>query len=231
MNNNINFKIDGKECIGQKGQNIVDAASDNHIYIPTLCNIPGVKPRGACRICSVRVNGRLMTACTSPIAEGMEIDSKTADIENLRKAIIELLFTEGNHFCPSCERSGNCELQALAYRYQMLVPRFKFQFTPRTIEASHPKLIKDHDRCILCKRCIRGIKDEKDRSIFAFGKRGHHVEINIDTKLSNNMTDEQAQEATEICPVGAILRKEQGFKDPIGQRKYDSEPIGSDIEN
>jgi [NiFe] hydrogenase diaphorase moiety small subunit len=231
MNNNINFKIDGKECIGQKGQNIVDAASDNHIYIPTLCNIPGVKPRGACRICSVRVNGRLMTACTSPIAEGMDIDSKTADIENLRKAIIELLFTEGNHFCPSCERSGNCELQALAYRYQMLVPRFKFQFTPRTIEASHPKLIKDHDRCILCKRCIRGIKDEKDRSIFAFGKRGHHVEINIDTKLSNNMTDEQAQEATEICPVGAILRKEQGFKDPIGQRKYDSEPIGSDIEN
>jgi [NiFe] hydrogenase diaphorase moiety small subunit len=231
MNNNINFKIDGKECIGQKGQNIVDAASDNHIYIPTLCNIPGVKPRGACRICSVRVNGRLMTACTSPIAEGMDIDSKTADIENLRKAIIELLFTEGNHFCPSCERSGNCELQALAYRYQMLAPRFKFQFTPRTIEASHPKLIKDHDRCILCKRCIRGIKDEKDRSIFAFGKRGHHVEINIDTKLSNNMTDEQAQEATEICPVGAILRKEQGFKDPIGQRKYDSEPIGSDIEN
>jgi [NiFe] hydrogenase diaphorase moiety small subunit len=231
MNNNINFKIDGKECIGQKGQNIVDAASDNHIYIPTLCNIPGVKPRGACRICSVRVNGRLMTACTSPIAEGMDIDSKTADIENLRKAIIELLFTEGNHFCPSCERSGNCELQALAYRYQMLVPRFKFQFTPRTIEASHPKLIKDHDRCILCKRCIRGIKDEKDRSIFAFGKRGHHVEINIDTKLSNNMTDEQAQEATEICPVGAILRKEQGFKDPIGQRKYDSEPIGVDIEN
>jgi [NiFe] hydrogenase diaphorase moiety small subunit len=231
MNNNINFKIDGKECIGQKDQNIVDAASDNHIYIPTLCNIPGVKPRGACRICSVRVNGRLMTACTSPIAEGMDIDSKTADIENLRKAIIELLFTEGNHFCPSCERSGNCELQALAYRYQMLVPRFKFQFTPRTIEASHPKLIKDHDRCILCKRCIRGIKDEKDRSIFAFGKRGHHVEINIDTKLSNNMTDEQAQEATEICPVGAILRKEQGFKDPIGQRKYDSEPIGSDIEN
>jgi [NiFe] hydrogenase diaphorase moiety small subunit len=231
MNNNINFKIDGTDCIGQKGQNIVDAASDNHIYIPTLCNIPGVKPRGACRICSVRVNGRLMTACTSPIAEGMDIDSKTADIENLRKAIIELLFTEGNHFCPSCERSGNCELQALAYRYQMLAPRFKFQFTPRTIEASHPKLIKDHDRCILCKRCIRGIKDEKDRSIFAFGKRGHHVEINIDTKLSNNMTDEQAQEATEICPVGAILRKEQGFKDPIGQRKYDSEPIGVDIEN
>lgn len=231
MNQDIKFKIDGIDCTGKKGQNIVDAASDNNIYIPTLCNIPGIKPRGACRICSVHVNGRLMTACTSPIAEGMEVESKTADIENLRMAIIELLFTEGNHFCPSCERSGDCELQALAYRYQMLAPRFKFQFTPRTIEASHPKLIKDHNRCILCKRCIRAIKDEKDRSIFAFGKRGYHVEINIDTKLSNNMTDEQAQKAAEICPVGAILRKEQGFKDPIGQRKYDKEPIGVEIEN
>jgi len=231
MNQLIKFKIDGVECMGQKGQYIVDAATDNHIYIPTLCNIPGIKPRGACRICSVRVNGKLMTSCTTPIVEGMDIESKSADIEDLRKAIIELLFTEGNHFCPSCERSGNCELQALAYRYQMMAPRFKFQFTKRSIEASHPKLIKDHDRCILCKRCIRAIKDEKDRSIFAFGKRGHHVVINIDTKLSKDMTDEQALEAAEVCPVGAILKKEQGFKDPIGQRKYDKKPIGSEIEN
>lgn len=230
MNQLIEFRLDGVVCMGQKGQYIVDAASDNNIYIPTLCNIPGVKPRGACRICSVHVNGKLMTACTTPIGEGMDIESKSADIEDLRKEILELLFTEGNHFCPSCERSGNCELQALAYRYQMLAPRFKFQFNKRTIEASHPKLIKDHDRCILCKRCIRAIKDEKGRSIFAFGKRGHNVEINIDTKLSKDMTDEQALEAAEICPVGAILKKEEGFKDPIGQRKYDNKPIGSEIE-
>ena len=216
--------------MGQKGQTIVDAAKDNHIYIPTLCNIPGIKPRGACRICSVRVNGRLMTACTSPIAEGMEIENRSADIENLRKAIIELLFTEGNHFCPSCERSGDCELQALAYRYQMLVPRFSFQFSERSVEATHAKLIKDHNRCILCKRCIRAIKDEKGRSLFAFGKRGHHVEINIDTKLSKGMSDIDAQKAIEICPVGALLRKEIGFKTPIGKRKYDLVPIGQDVE-
>ena len=230
MNQLIKFKIDDVECMGQKGQYIVDAARENHIYIPTLCNIPGVKPRGACRVCSVRVNGKLMTACTTPIVEGMDIQSKTTDIEDLRKAVIELLFTEGNHFCPSCERSGNCELQALGYRYQMLVPRFKFQFTNRAVEASHPKLIKDHNRCILCKRCIRAIKDEKDRSLFAFGKRGHNVTINIDTKLSKDMSDEQAKTATEICPVGAILRKEEGFKDPIGSRKYDMTPIGNEVE-
>ncbi len=230
MNQLIKFKIDGVECMGQKGQYIVDAARANKIYIPTLCNIPGIKPRGACRICSVRVNGKLMTACTTPIVEGMEIESKPVDIENLRKSIIELLFTEGNHFCPSCERSGNCELQALAYRYQMMVPRFKFQFPARTIEASHPKLIKDHNRCILCKRCIRAVKDEKGHALFAFGKRGHNVVINIDTKLSKDMTDEQAQYAAEVCPVGAILVKEKGFIDPIGRRKYDKKSIGTEVE-
>lgn len=230
MNQLIEFKIDGVECMGQKGQYIVDAARENKIYIPTLCNIPGLKPRGACRICSVRVNGKLMTACTTPIVEGMDIQSKSTDIEDLRKSIIELLFTEGNHFCPACERSGNCELQALAYRYKMLVPRFKFQFTERSIEASHPKLIKDHNRCILCKRCIRGINDDSGHALFAFAKRGYNVEIKIDTRFSKNMTDQQAQEAADICPVGAILVKEKGFEDPIGQRKYDLKPIGSEIE-
>jgi NADH dehydrogenase/NADH:ubiquinone oxidoreductase subunit G len=231
MNQLIKFKIDGAECMGHKGQYIVDAARENNIYIPTLCNIPGVRPRGACRICSVRVNGKLMTACTTPIVEGMEIENKATDIEDLRKAIIELLFTEGNHFCPSCERSGDCELQALSYRYQMLVPRFKFQFSTRNIEASHPKLIKDHNRCILCKRCIRAVKDDKGHSLFAFGKRSHNVVINIDTKLSKDMSDQQAQYAAESCPVGAILVKERGFVDPIGKRKYDKKSIGSEIEN
>lgn len=231
MNQLIKFRIDGKECMGQKGQNIIDAAKDNKIYIPTLCNIPGVKPRGACRVCNVRVNGRMTTACTTPIVEGMEIENKTSDIEAFRKAIVELLFTEGNHFCPACERSGNCELQGLGYRYQMMVPRFRYRFDRRDIEASHPKLIKDHNRCILCKRCIRAIKDEQGRSVFAFARRGHQVQIKIDTVLSKKMTDAEARQAAEICPVGAILLKEKGFRDPIGTRKYDVKPIGSEIEN
>ena len=112
----------------------------------------------------------------------------------------------------------------------MLVPRFDYQFPNRQIEANHPKLIKDHDRCILCKRCIRAIKDESGKSIFAFKKRGHKVQINIDTKLSANMTDEMADKAAEICPVGAILRKGRSYETPIGQRKYDLKPIGFEVE-
>ena len=231
MNTVVKFKIDGVECMGQRGQYVVDAARENSVYIPTLCNIQGVKPRGACRICTVKVNGRFMTACTTPVAEGMNIENKTAEIQDLRRMIVELMFTEGNHFCPSCERSGNCDLQAIAYRHKVLVPRFPFQFSRRDIEASNPLLIKDHNRCILCKRCIRAVKDEEGRSIFAFARRGHHLQITIDTELSKNMSEELALKAAEICPVGALLIKEKGFLIPIGKRKYDHQPIGSDIEN
>jgi [NiFe] hydrogenase diaphorase moiety small subunit len=111
-----------------------------------------------------------------------------------------------------------------------MVPRFPYGFPVRDIDASHPKIIKDHNRCVLCKRCIRAIKDDNGRSIFAFRKRGHKLEISIDPELGDQLTDEKAKEAMEVCPVGSIIHKEQGFIHPIGKRKYDNLPIGSEIE-
>jgi [NiFe] hydrogenase diaphorase moiety small subunit len=231
MNQVIKITIDGTECMATKGQYIIDAAKENGIFIPTLCNYTGVKPKGSCRICTVKVNGRMMTACTTPVAENMIIENNAEDLVELRKAIVELLFIEGNHFCPACEKSGNCELQALAYRFNMMVPRFPYSFPQREVDASNPKLIKDQNRCILCKRCIRAIKDKEGRSIFAYRKRSQRVEICIDPKIGKNLSDEVALKAMDVCPVGALLIREKGFDVPIGERKYDKEPIGSDIEN
>ncbi len=230
MSEKIKFTIDGKECFAERGQNILDAATDNGIYIPSLCHIRDVKPAGACRLCNVKIAGRLMTACTTPVEQGMEVENDIPEVQDLRLAIIEMLFVEGNHFCPACEKSGNCELQALAYRYQMMIPRFPYVFPVKEIDASTPKLIIDHNRCILCKRCIRAFKDENGKNIFAFKRRGHKLQINIDKKLSANLSDEMAQKAMDICPVGAIIRKDKGFNEPIGTRKYDKMPIGSNIE-
>lgn len=231
MSSVVKFTINGKECMGEKGTYLVQAAKENGIYIPTLCNYEGIKPRGSCRICTVKINNRLMTSCTTKITEGMVIETNTDELNEYRKMIIEILFVEGNHFCPSCERSGNCELQALGYRFKVLAPRFDYQFQKRGIDASNPKLIKDHNRCILCKRCIRGIKDEEGRNIFAFRKRGYHVEITLDTELAQNISDELALKAMKICPVGALIKKEIGFIEPIGTRQYDKKPIGSEIES
>ena len=172
----------------------------------------------------------MMTSCTTPAVDGMEIENDTPELNDIRKSIIELLFVSGNHFCPACEKSGNCELQALAYRYQMLVPRFPYWFPKKEVDASNEKIIKEQNRCIACKRCIKTIFDEKGRRYFSFKNRGHKLEVVLDSEMGKEMSDEIAKKAMENCPVGSILYKEIGFKVPIEKRKYEKEPIGSKTE-
>jgi len=227
----IKFEIDGKECFSDPGQSLLDAATANGVFIPSLCHVEGVEPAGSCRICNVKVNGRNMTACTTPVADGMKVENDTPELSEMRKMIVEVLFVSGNHFCPSCEKSGNCELQALAYRYQMMVPRFQYEYPIKGVDASPDHIFHDRNRCILCKRCIRTVtKDGKN--VFAFqGRGGEHLQVVMDDELASQLTEAEAQEAMEICPVGAILKKEQGYIVPIGERKFDKVPIGSDIED
>lgn len=225
----VRFTLDGKTCLTEEGAQLVAAAREAGVYIPTLCNYPGIPPKGACRICTVLVNGIPQTACTTKVAEDMNVATSTPELEAFRKSVVEILFAEGNHLCPSCERSGNCELQALAYRYRVTTSSFPYLFPKRDVEAWHPKLVKDHNRCIQCKRCIRGIHNAQGQAIFAFGKRGDKVVINIDPDTSKDIDDALAQRAMDICPVGAILRKGKGFDVPIGRRTYDREPIGSEV--
>jgi len=230
MSEKIKFTIDGKQCTADKGTNLVEAAKQNGIYIPILCHFEGIKAAGSCRICNVKINGRYMTACTTDVADGMVIENVNQEIQDLRKIIVETLFVSGNHYCPACEKSGNCELQALGYKYQMLVPRFPDEFEEKKVDADSNKFYIDRNRCVLCKRCVRSLKTKDGKSIFAIKGRGHHAIVNIDHDLANKMTDEEAQEAMDRCPVGSILRKERGYVDPIGSRKFDKEPIGSEIE-
>lgn len=233
MNNNdkIKFVIDGKDCYAEPGQSIIEAAKANGVYIPSLCHVDGVKPAGSCRVCNVKVNGRNLTACTTPVAEGMIVENDVPDLNELRKAIIEVLFVSGNHFCPSCEKSGNCELQALGYRFQMMVPRFPYEFPIKGVDASTALIYHDRNRCVMCKRCIRTIT-KNGKNVFAYNSRGgDHLYVSMDNELASQFSEQEAKEAMEICPVGAILKKETGYNIPIGERKFDKKPIGSDIEN
>lgn len=230
MSNQIKIFIDGREIITEKGKTIVEVARENGIFIPTLCYFEGAERKANCRICTIKINNRMMTSCTTPVVDGMEIENNTTELNDIRKSIIELLFVSGNHFCPACEKSGNCELQALAYRYQMLVPRFPYSFHPKEVDASNEKIIKEQNRCIACKRCIKTIFDEKGRRYFAFKNRGQKLEVVLDPILGKDISEALAKKAMENCPVGSIIYKETGFKVPIEQRKYDKEPIGSQTE-
>lgn len=229
MNKTITITIDGRECAGHKGQTITQAARENGVFIPTLCDFQNIVPGGACRICTVMVNGRPTAACTTPIIDGMKVENDTDALNKARKMLLEMLFVEGNHFCPACEKSGSCELQALAYRYRIMAPRFQYLFQPRKVDATAPRLVIEHNRCIMCKRCVRAIKASDGRAIFSFVKRGADVDIAIDHELAAGLTGEQATEAMNTCPVGAIIKKEKGFDVPIGKRLYDTVAIGSDI--
>ncbi len=160
----------------------------------------------------------------------MVVENAVPDLEDMRKALIEMLFVEGNHFCPSCEKSGNCELQALAYRYRMDVPRFPYLWPGRELDAAAPLLMLERNRCVQCLRCVRGVRAKDGRKVFAAVDRGPRVTIEADRNLAAKLSEEEARKAMDICPVGAILKKETGFAVPIGKRKYDLAPIGSDVE-
>ncbi len=226
----IKFTIDGRECTAHPGQTIVEAAKENGVYIPVLCHYEGLKPAGSCRVCTVRVDGKYMAACTQPLSQGMAVENDTPDLKDMRRAIIEMLFVEGNHMCPTCEKSGNCDLQALAYRFGMTVPRFPYQWPVRETQGAAPKIIMEHNRCVLCRRCVRAIRTKDGKKVFAVQRRSGRVKIGLDRQFGAKLTEEAARKAMDVCPTGALLRKEVGFAVPIGMRKYDRKPIGSDIE-
>lgn len=224
----ITLKIDGVEVKGKLGQTIMEAADAAGIYIPRLCSQKDLAPFGSCRVCTVLVDGRPHAACTEPIAEGMTVESDTEEVNQMRKDIIEMLFVEGNHFCPFCEKSGNCELQAMAYRLGILAPKYPYLFPKRDIDASHPDIFIDHDRCIVCARCIRASKEIDGKNVVGFVNRGGKKRIKANSEVGLSGTNASAADKiVEICPVGAFMKKRVGFEAPIGERLYDQEPIGS----
>lgn len=227
----ITFKIDGVEVKAAPGQTIMEAAEEAGIYIPRLCYLKDLIPHGSCRLCTVKVNGRAQTACTQPVIEGIDVENKTDEIHKQRVAILDMLFVEGNHFCMACEKSGDCELQAQAYRHGICVPQYPFQFPKMEIDATHPDVFVDRNRCILCARCVAASKQEDGKHVFDFVGRGKEkrVAFNAEAGLGSTNLD-VADKAVEACPVGAIIKKRVGFAKPIGTRLYDKEPIGSDIE-
>jgi [NiFe] hydrogenase diaphorase moiety small subunit len=224
--------IDGKEIEAKAGQTIMEAAIDAGIYIPHLCYHEELIPGGHCRVCTVMVNGRPQSACTHPAGEGMVIENDTGELLEERRRIIEMLFVEGNHFCPFCEKQGNCELQALAYRFGMLAPTLPYLNRKIEVDASHPDVFIDRNRCVLCGRCVRASRDVDGKSVFGFEGRGPEKRITVNAKV-DRLSDTQlsaADKAASICPTGSIVVKRVGYAIPYGKRKYDHEPIGSEIE-
>ena len=221
------FRLDGKDIPFTEGETVMDAALSAGEYIPHLCHNPEFPPHGSCRVCVVEVNGRHQAACTLPAEESLEVNNSSETIMNKRRALLQMLFVEGNHTCPGCEKSGACQLQAVAYYTQMLSPHFTHFFPRRSIDASHADIIFYFNRCILCGLCERVSRDVDGKSVFAISGRGINSKL-VFNSPSGKLGDSALtldDKAVSVCPVGAILSKRKGYEVPIGERLYDTLPI------
>ena len=219
--------IDGKSIPFTDGQTIMDAALAAGVYILHLCHNPQFKPHGSCKLCTVNVNDRKMTACTMLATEGMVVENNTQELNSDRKALVQMLFVEGNHICPACEASGNCQLQAAAYYLSMMNPNFTQFYQSHEVDASHPDIFLDLNRCILCELCVRASREVDGKNVFGISGRGIGTRLVVNA-ASGRLGDTNlsvSDRAAHVCPTGAILVKRQGYKIPIGQRTFDHKNI------
>jgi len=226
------FELDGQEVQFAPGDTILQAATRAGHYIPHLCWKPEFPPHGSCRLCTVKVNGRTGAACTLIAGAGQEVESNTEELNAQRKTLLQLLFVEGNHFCPSCEKSGDCLLQATAYEMGMEGPHFEEFYPSRPVDASHPEIWLDLNRCILCSLCVRASAMVDGKQVFAIDGYGihSHLIVNSASGLLGDSALLASDRAAHVCPVGAILPKRLGYATPIGQRRFDLQPVSQQVE-
>ncbi len=221
------FMLDGEAVPFEPGQTVLQAALAAGRYIPHLCYHPEFKPHGSCKVCTVKAAGRTAAACTLPAQADLAVESETEEINDLRRTLVQMLFAEGNHFCPSCEKSGNCLLQALGYDLGVMTAGFRHLYPDRPVDASHPDLLLDFNRCILCELCVRASCEVDGKCVFALSGRGlgKHLVVNAESGRLADTDVALTDKAVEVCPVGVILKKRVGFIQPIGQRRFDASPI------
>ena len=219
--------IDGEEISFQSGQTIMDAALTAEVYIPHLCHYPGLTPQGNCRLCNVEIDNKSVAACTTQAVAGQHINSNTPALNEARKSITQMLFIEGDHICPSCEKTGNCKLQAMGYHLGMRDEHYPQFYQRREMDASHASILLDRGRCILCDLCVRASREVDGKNVFAIAGRGTDAQLIVNSstgKLIDSDIDVDDL-AANICPVGAIMIKKQGYETPIGQRIFDQHTI------
>jgi len=211
----VHLTIDGKEIVVESGQTILQAAEAAGIDIPTLCNHPALEPIGACRMCLVEVEKQrtLQPACTFQATDGMVVHTESEKVVKTRKFLLELLFSERNHYCMYCQMSGDCELQDLAYRYGLdswLYPR---PYTPLPVDATREHFVMDHNRCILCRRCIRACQEVVGNYTLGMGGRGTDSMIVADMNVPfGESSCISCGTCLQVCPTGALMDRRSAYR-------------------
>jgi formate dehydrogenase major subunit len=215
----VNVTIDGLSIEVPYGTTVLDAAKIAGIEIPTLCHFPHLEPYGGCRLCVVDVEGArvLQPSCTLPVNDGMVVYTNTPKVRQAREFVLTLLFSERNHFCMYCQVSGgDCELQNAAYAEGMTHWPIQPNWKPFPVDASHPYFVLDHNRCILCRRCIRACGDLVGNFTLASSERGANTMVIADHGIELGQSScIRCGTCVSVCPTGALIDRQSAYRGRI----------------
>ena len=231
----LTLKINDHEVSGREDESILTVARDHNIPIPTLCQLDGLTNVGACRLCLVEVKGisKLLPACTTRVAEGMEILTNSERLQKYRRMTIELLFAEGNHICSVCVANGHCELQNQAVSLGVDHISLPYMNPKRGVDASHERFAIDHNRCVLCTRCVRVCGEVEGAHTWDVMGRGSQacVITDLHQPWGDSVSCTSCGKCVQVCPTGALfvkgaavgeMTKHKGFLVTLAQTRENS---------
>jgi bidirectional [NiFe] hydrogenase diaphorase subunit len=207
----VTLTINDELVSAQEGETLLSVLHERGIDMPTLCHLDGLSERGGCRLCMVELEGsaRLQAACVTQVQEGMIVHTHSERLVKYRKMILELLFSERNHICAVCVMNGNCELQWEAAKIGMDHVRYDYLNPDLSMDASHDRFVLDHNRCILCTRCVRVCDEIEGAHVWDVMGRGvnSHVIIDLNQAWGSSQSCTSCGKCVQVCPTGALSSK------------------------
>jgi len=216
--------INGELVSASPGATVLEAARENGIEIPTLCALEGLSTVGACRLCLVEIQGtpRLQPACATAADEGMEVATDTDRLRRYRRMIMELFFAERNHVCPVCVANGHCELQDRGRDAGMDHVRLPYQHPDLPVDITHDRFGIDHNRCILCTRCVR-VCDEIEGA-HTLDILGRGIESQVITDMNEpwgeSDTCTSCGKCVQVCPTGALSERGKSVAEMAKRKQF-----------
>jgi len=218
------LKINDQDVSAREDETVLEVALANNIFIPTLCHLEGLSEVGACRLCLVEVKGinKLLPACTTHVEEGMEIYTESERLAHYRLMILQMLFVEGNHVCSVCVSNGHCDLQSLAQTLGMDHTTLDYRYPQRSVDASHSRFALDHNRCILCTRCIRVCDEVEGAHTWDMMGRGVHARLvsDLDQPWGEAESCTSCSKCVHVCPTGALFEKGKSVAEMTKRRAF-----------